>query len=209
MIGRDHRHRAISHMPPELLHLGARPDRRIDLGLAAEPPHVVFFIEGQVVDAALDRRGVPLRAVGGGNLVAAAERAVHHMRRASGGSPGLVDLVGGKQFRQRRARQPMGAVVGNPGRLDLVDRRAHRLVVLVVHAGSEPAQCDRAEAVFKERCRNARKALGIGAEGRELEGGDTRLHHFADARRPLLWVNGAIKREVDARLRTGMVDLAA
>ncbi|MNL80097.1 hypothetical protein D3C87_2068530 [compost metagenome] len=87
------------------------------------------------MDAALDRRFVALGAIGGGNLIAAPERAVHHMRRAAGGGTRLVDLVGGEQCRQRRARQPMGAVVGDASRLDLVDRGTHRLVILVVDAG--------------------------------------------------------------------------
>ncbi len=102
----------------------------------------------------------------------------------------------------------MGAIIGDPSGPDLFDRAAHRLVVLVVHPGCKPRRRDRAKAILEQRCGNARKALGVGAEGGELEGGDAGLDHFEDAGRPLLRVDRAVEGEVDARLRARMGDLA-
>ena len=151
------------------LDLGARPDRRVDLGLAAEARDVMLFVERQIMDAGFDGRGVAFGAVARGELVAASDRAMHDMRRAAGRRAGLVDLGHGEQFRDRRPRQAMRAPVGDSGRLHLLQIGVDRLVVLVVHAGRKPGRGDRGEDGVKQMRRDARKAFGIGSEGRELE----------------------------------------
>ena len=92
----------------------------------------------------------PSRAVVGGDVVAAAERAMDDMGRAAGLRAGLVDLGAGEQFGQRRARQAVGAPVGDAGRLHLGHRGAHRLVVLVVDAGRQAGRRDRRKAVVEQ-----------------------------------------------------------
>ena len=75
-------------MAPQRLDLGARPDRRIDLGLAAEARDVVLLVEHQIMDAGFDRRVEALpRDSARAELVAASDRAMHDMRRAAGRAP--------------------------------------------------------------------------------------------------------------------------
>ncbi len=102
----------------------------------------------------------------------------------------------------------MGAPVGNARCLHRRHVALHRLVVLVMDAGRQPGRGNRRETGLQQRRRNARKPLRIGAEGRELEGGDAGLDHFGDARRAFLGVDSAVKGEIDAGLGPGMGDLA-
>ena len=91
-----------------------------------------------------------------------------------------------------------------PLRLDLRHEGAHHLVVLVVDAGDQAAFADRAEAGVEHLRRDARKALRMGAEGRELEGGGAGVDQFIDPRGAFLRIDRGIEREIDARLRAGL-----
>ena len=92
MIGRNQGDIAGRDMLPELFDFGTRADRRIDLGLAAEPGDIVFLVQRQIVNAALDGGGIALVAIGARDLVAAGERAVDDVGGAIGLRAGFVDL---------------------------------------------------------------------------------------------------------------------
>ena len=85
MVGRDHRDVAKRHLTPQLFDLGAGADRWVDLGLSAQTGNVVFLVQDQIVDAALDGRREALVAIAARDLVSAPKRAVDDMRRAGRG----------------------------------------------------------------------------------------------------------------------------
>ncbi len=77
---------------------------------------------------------------------------------------------------------------------------AHDLVVLVVHAGDQAVARDLGEAGVKRLRRNAREALRMGAEGRELEARGSRGDHFGDVGWAVVRAHRAVEREIHARL---------
>ena len=99
MIGRDDGDIAGGEVIPKCFDLAPRPERRIDFGLAAEPAHIVLFVERQIMDAGLDRCAVSLRAIGGRQLIAAADRTVHDMHRAAGAGTEFKDLGSRQRLR--------------------------------------------------------------------------------------------------------------
>ena len=103
----------------------------------------------------------------------------------------------------------MGAIIGDPGRLDLGHGSADHFVVLIMDACRQSGFGDGGKAFFQEGWGDARKADRIGAEGRELERGDAGFGLFGNASGPLLRVDCSVKRKIDAGLRAGMLDLDA
>lgn len=77
-----------------------------------------------------------------------------------------------------------------------------------MHAGRESRRRHRRETFRHQRRRDAREALGIRAESRELEGGDSGLCLLGNLRGSLGRVDGAVKREIDPRLLSRVGDLA-
>jgi hypothetical protein len=207
VIGRDDGYVAGGEVPPESLDLLARPDGRVALGAAAEPGGVLLA-EHEVVDAGLHRARETLRAVGGAELVAAADGAVDHVGRAAGRGADLVDLRHGQRLGDRRPAAAVRPPVGDAAVADLRHEGPHHLVVLVVDARHEPVRSQRGEAGVEDVRRDAREAARIGAEGGELEGRRSGRHEVADAGRALGRIHGGVEREVHARLRSSRFDLA-
>ncbi len=113
VIGRDDGDVAGGQMMPECLDLAARAQRRIDLGLAAEAGHVVLLVEDQVVDAGFDGGVEALHAIARAEIIAAGDGAMDDMAGAAGRGRDLVHLGGRQGFADRRARQAMGAIIGD------------------------------------------------------------------------------------------------
>ena len=125
VIGRHHRDVAGSEMMPERLDLRARADRRIDLGLAAQPREVVLLVEREVMNARLDGGVEALLAIGGAEIVAASDRAMHDVSRASGVGRDLVDFHHRQRLRDAGTRQGVRAIIPDAGGLDRLDCGAH------------------------------------------------------------------------------------
>ena len=196
-------------MPPERIQFRPRTDRRIDLGLPAEPLDVGLLVQRKVVDAGLYRRVEALRAIRRRQLITPADRAVYDMDRTTGAGAKLVDLGDGERFGDRRPRQAMRGIVGEVCGLDLSGVSAHHFVVLVMDARGESSLADGAKGCEEDLRRNARKALWMSSEGREFEGRRPRIDQFIDPRRAFFWIDRGIKREVHPRLSSGALRLGA
>ena len=140
-------------MPPERFQFRTRPDRRIDLGLPAEPLDVGLLVQRQVMDAGLHRRVEALRAIRRHELIAPADRAMDDMDRTAGAGAELVDLGDGERFGDRRPRQAVRRIVGEVCGFDLSHEGAHHFVVLIMDARDEAVAGRR-----RERRRRGRAA---------------------------------------------------
>src|SRR5690349_16454440 len=101
----------------------------------------------------------------------------------------------------------MGAKIPNAGFLNSLDGSAHHLVVFVVNTCDKAMRADLPETRIERLRRNARKALWVGAEGREFEGSGPRLNHALDFACAIIGIDRCVEREINPRLCTGLRDL--
>jgi DNA-binding transcriptional LysR family regulator len=73
MIGRNNGDLAGREPLPQRFDLAARTHGRIDLRLAAQARDIVFFVQGQRVDAGFDSRVIAALAIGGAHVIAACD----------------------------------------------------------------------------------------------------------------------------------------
>ncbi len=76
-------------------------------------------------------------------------------------------------------------------------------------ARDETSLTDRAKGVKKDLRRNARKALWMRAEGRELEGCRPRVDQFIHPHGAFFWIDCGVKREIHPRLSRGALRLGS
>ena len=196
-------------MSPERIQFGTWPDRRVDLGLPAEPLDIGLLVQREVMNAGLHRRIEALRAISCHQLIASADRAMYDMDRTAGAGAELIDLGDRERFGDRRPRQAMRRIVGEVCGLDLSRESAHHFVVLVMDARGESSPADGAKGGEKDLRRNARKALWMSTEGREFEGRRPRIDQFIDPHSAFFWIDCGIKREIHPRLSPGALRLGA
>jgi hypothetical protein len=207
MIRRNYRDVSRSEMVPKRFEFPSRSQRRIDLGLSAEAAHVVLFIECQIMNAGLDRRAMPLRAVSRGEFVAATYGTVDDVDGAAGAGAQFINLSSRESFGDRRTGHAVRGIGSVAARLDLGRESAHHLVILIVNAGDQTASTNGAEACVENMRRNSRKPFWMRAKGRKFERRRTGIDQFVNPCGPLVGVNCRVKCEIDARLRTRLVHL--
>src|SRR5579872_452438 len=171
MVSRNDRDIAGGEVRPQRFDFCARPQRRIDLCEAAQTRDVILFIQHKIVDARLNRSVEPLLPISGAKLISASNRAMHDMRRTTGGRANLIDLRGRQSLRNWRPAEAVSAKVRDARRLDVGDGRPNELIVFVVNASGEPRRGDLRKEAKKLLRRDARKTFRMGSESRKFESG--------------------------------------